>query len=321
MSVTKASTSSINTFAKYNVASAGEVATGPAQFVVITTTNQAITSSDGITWTPRTVTGLSGPITWFGKNHGVYGIVKVETTGQAWSSPDGITWSYASSIPYGTNQVRAIYQENYFDSTGIYGYGWRTDNPSNHWVFPNKVEQVTSPGTNYYTYGSAQNGNIIVRAGSRYTSTGQPTLDYSTNGGVTWGTNNMGGSENIGCFKPAYGNGMFVVSGGASGVWSSSNGSSWTQRNGSVTGRYVWFANGLFFCGSYSGSTLYTSPDGITWSSRTSGLSTPVRCVFYGNGLYVATGGSGQLSTSTNAISWTSRSTGTTNQLDWGIYA
>jgi len=53
---------------------------------------------------------------------------------------------------------------------------------------------------------------------------------------------------------------------------------------------------------------LYSSPDGITWTSRTSGFSTnTIRKVAYGNGLWVAVGNSGTLTTSTDGITWTAR--------------
>jgi hypothetical protein len=57
-----------------------------------------------------------------------------------------------------------------------------------------------------------------------------------------------------------------------------------------------------------SSGVLYSSPDGITWTSRTSGFSTiTIRKVAYGNGLWVAVGNSGTLTTSTDGITWTAR--------------
>jgi hypothetical protein len=53
---------------------------------------------------------------------------------------------------------------------------------------------------------------------------------------------------------------------------------------------------------------LYSSPDGITWTSRTSGFgSTTINKVAYGNGLWVAVGASGTITTSTDGITWTAR--------------
>ena len=60
--------------------------------------------------------------------------------------------------------------------------------------------------------------------------------------------------------------------------------------------------------------TLTTSPDGITWTTRTSGFGSGViQDVTYGDGLYVIVGDLGKLSTSTDGITWTSRTSGFSN--------
>ena len=320
MAISKLTTSTLNSFARYNSTSAGNEASGPAQFVIMTDGANCITSDDGFTWTQRTVTGHSSDATWFGKKNGYYTAYSISSGASTWTSADAITWTRAYPYPVGTNQARSWWQQGIFDPN--VGFNWFDPNtPTNYWVYPDNVRQTTISVSNFYGYGSVQVGNIIVIAAARYTTTGQPTIVYSTNGGTTWASNNMGGSEAIGCRKPAYANGVFVVSGGSTGVWSSTNGSTWTSRNGSVTGQHVWYEGGLFFCGDYSTSTLYTSTDGLTWTARTSGLSTPVKGVVFGNGLYVAYGASGQVSTSTNGTTWTSRTSNTTQNLQWGIYA
>ncbi len=53
------------------------------------------------------------------------------------------------------------------------------------------------------------------------------------------------------------------------------------------------------------GGKIWTSPDLVTWTSRSSGTSNTLTCVCYGNGVFVASG-SGYTCYSTNGISWTS---------------
>jgi hypothetical protein len=68
---------------------------------------------------------------------------------------------------------------------------------------------------------------------------------------------------------------------------------------------------------------LYSSPDGITWTSRTSGFSTSnIYTVAFGNGLFVAGGVSGILTTSTDGITWTARTSNMgSNAIQQVIYA
>ena len=97
----------------------------------------------------------------------------------------------------------------------------------------------------------------------------------------------------------AYGNGMFVAVSKTSGTdaASSPDGITWTSRT-IPSGAYnaVAYANGLFVA---VGSNLVsTSPDGITWTSRTAGTNQG-GCVSYGGGLWVS-GGSGITSADAN---------------------
>lgn len=320
MAITKASNSTINTFTKYNDTAAGNVISGPAQFVIMSDSSACVTSSDGFTWTQRTVSGHGGDPAYFGKRGGYYTSIQIATSTSSFTSPDGITWTQNFPYPVGGNSVRTMYQRAIFEPN--VGWNWNDPNtPSNFWVYPDGVRQTNIGIANTYGRGSVQNGDVIVIAAERYTTTGQPTLLYSTNGGASWASNNMGGSEAQGCRRPEYANGIFVVSGGSSGVWTSTNGSTWTSRNGSVTGRHVWYQGGLFFCGAISGGGLFTSVDGITWTARTSNLSNAIRGVVFGNGLYVAYAAGGQIATSTDAVTWTARTSNTTQNLAWGIYA
>jgi len=61
--------------------------------------------------------------------------------------------------------------------------------------------------------------------------------------------------------------------------------------------------------------TILTSPDGNSWTKRTSVTSKSLVGVTYGNGLFVTVGNSGIIYTSPDGNSWTTRTTGTSNHL------
>jgi hypothetical protein len=72
----------------------------------------------------------------------------------------------------------------------------------------------------------------------------------------------------------------------------------------------VAYGNGLFVAvGPYG--TILTSPDGVSWTRRTSGTSSWLSGVTYGNGLFVAVGMSGTILTSPDGVTWTARTSGT----------
>ena len=76
------------------------------------------------------------------------------------------------------------------------------------------------------------------------------------------------------------------------------------------------YGNGLFVAVGIYG-TIITSPDGITWTQRTSGTSNHLQGVVYGDGLFVAVGSeypNESILTSTDGITWTERGTGLTNK-------
>jgi photosystem II stability/assembly factor-like uncharacterized protein len=62
---------------------------------------------------------------------------------------------------------------------------------------------------------------------------------------------------------------------------------------------------------------IFSSTDGTSWTSRTSGVTQPLNAVSYAGGVFIAVGNAGILLTSPDGITWTNRTanTGTTNNL------
>ena len=66
--------------------------------------------------------------------------------------------------------------------------------------------------------------------------------------------------------------------------------------------------------------TILTSPDGVSWTTRTSGTSSGLNGVAYGNGTFVAVGYNCAILTSPDGVAWTTRISGTCSGLNGVTY-
>jgi len=118
---------------------------------------------------------------------------------------------------------------------------------------------------------------------------------------------------------------VLTVSGGLPSWATPASGNiTWTARSGLDNTPFQVAYNGTnLYVLVGGGGILYTSTDGITWTSRTSGFGTnSINSVAYGNGLFVAVGANGTITTSTDGITWTARTSNMgTNQINHVIYA
>ncbi|MBM3915409.1 MAG: T9SS type A sorting domain-containing protein [Sphingomonadales bacterium] len=94
----------------------------------------------------------------------------------------------------------------------------------------------------------------------------------------------------------------------------------WTSYSSAASNNYwydVTFGNGLFVAVSRNGTgnRVMTSPNGTTWTSRTSAADKQWRSVTFGNNRFVAVSGDGAVMTSDDGITWTSRTSAANN--DW----
>lgn len=127
--------------------------------------------------------------------------------------------------------------------------------------------------------------------------------------GDTWTERvEVSGSGQGGQFRVAYGNGNYVSVGKSGiGFYSTDNGVTWTQKTGIGTGDLpgLAFGAGLFVAGGASGA-LWTSPDGITWTDRTSGQPWSTSAVndilWDGSNFYLLAAAS--LYVSSNGLTW-----------------
>lgn len=164
--------------------------------------------------------------------------------------------------------------------------------------------------------GMAWNGSSTVVA------VGYASILYSTDNGVTWtkATDNYFGTANNTHFNGVAWNGSRFVAWGVGGLATSTDGITWTFRQGQVSTYGIAYSSSLGIHVAV-GALGYnaTSSNGNTWVASTP----PTTADYYGihwsttHQRFIATATGGGISTSTNGTSWTNRTSGTTNQL-WG---
>ena len=287
---------SANDAYQWNAITNGVPSQGPYQgqnlFVAVattlgSTTNRIMTSVDTINWTGRNIPSTADK-SWTGMvygipSQGIYAgqglfvcISNTSTSNGVLTSPDGINWIFqALSGTNSTNQWREItYGNGMFVAcaqAGTYRFMWSRD-------------------------------------GYSWTAITATTQDYGTWSGLT------------------YGNGLFVAStysaASTTPIVTSSDGITWTDRTATIGPYWASVTYGIPLTGQYAGTGLFvasglnssstaimTSPDGITWTVRSTPTTSYLLNIKYGNGYFVAvsvgSGGGGLPLISTDGINWT----------------
>lgn len=269
-----------------------------------------LTSSDGINWTLRaspTSKDLKGVA--YGNNTFV-----AVGSGVILTSQNGITWTAQSNsselnnITYGNNTFAATIDYSGVILTSPDGVSWTERNVGGGIT---NFFSVTWHNSTFYALGS-------------FNCTGWCNVDpnvyvYSSLDGVTWTERSPNTQPSL--LSAVWGNGVYLkISDYALGVVVSSNGIQWTDAASpqplyGVTGslKKICFAKGIFTVVGLYGY-IATTPDGNNWTLVTSRPWQPVRGIAYGNGVWVAAGGTA-ISTSSDGVSWTLQyATGDTDQ-------
>jgi|GEM_PF-3499615 len=243
-----------------------------------TNTTVAVTTN-GLNWSDATVvTGTNYQVYGVGYAGGTTWFAIVGNGGQTnlWmkSTNNGSTWFQGSSAPpannYYSSYLAAITQAGSTNTAGTWLFADTvfTFNGTNSELQTQVWLRNTSNGlwtnvatasliTNVVTLGSFPsidqgNGTIVVAGVNG-------TILRSTNGGVSWLTNNTGVTANLN--SVAYGNGRFVVVGDSGTMLTSTNnGATWVKQQGQG-----YFNSTIFGKGVFLRNDGQISSDGIVW--------------------------------------------------------
>lgn len=275
------------------------------------------TSKNGINWKNWMPFSRS---TFFGISYGNGLFVAVGLAGTTWTSPKGNLWTERSSGK--TGSFEGIIHVN--DIFVAVGDGIMTSYDGVQWTSRYQASDATF---NDIAYGNG----AFVAIGSKGILVSSDGLTWkdaqvsfpSYDGKVTYGNGifvAMGGSGGDMVATSAdgiawtiqpfvsnrislvngitYGNGTFVGVGCCKGVFTSPDGTNWTEEgSGAIYARSVTYGSGIFVA---VGNGIASSQDGITWTER---LSTPTLSgITYSNGMFVAVGDG--IWTSYDGVNW-----------------
>ncbi len=218
------------------------------------------------------------------------------------STPPGIIWAERTS-PANVQWQTAAYGNGTFvvlSAAMSAANGSMTSEDGIRWV------KRAVPNANYWSSVAYGAGKFVG-----VSTNGTHRVIYSTNDGATW--TEADSSEANGWTGVAYGNGRFVAvaADGTNRAMTSTDGITWTAQ---AIDSQIWYAvtygGGLFVAVGQDVSNngvISTSPDGVTWTPRTSNVARPLNCVAYGNGRYIAAADNAtanSITTSTDGITW-----------------
>ena len=258
--------------------------------------------------------GSEGPAyflrNWQAPQSGVYRVVATNAAGSVTSpgfhqfvTPEG-GWHWRNPLPTGNGLTRAAYLNGLFIVGGLRGT-LLTSNDGIQWTIR------TVPAANNLFSFHFFNGLYVALGSLGAVFTSPDTIAWTPRNAGTVHRDSGSGLQDM-----ALGDGRLVAV-GLSGLTSTSNdGINWTPATAGTTEDLggVVFAFDRFHAVTLTSGRIYSSADGVTWTS----LNTPsagLRRIAFGTGRLVAAGNSGELQTSTNGTTWTAGTAGTAESL------
>ncbi len=255
----------------------------------------ALSSSDGVTWTPG-ITGTQADLNAAASSGSVSMLAGDD--GVILTSSDSTTWT-AQRGPALATWRGATWTGSKFVLVGD-GGAVATSSNGTTWAF-----RYVGAMTDLLSVASA--GSLMVAGGTN------GIISTSTDG-VTWNSGTQGTSASV--KSVATSGSLWVASLDNGSVLTSSNGTSWTlvATGVSVSLNSVIWAGSQFIATGVDGACV-TSANGSSWTVRSMGSTGEFLAGAFGAGTAVFVGENGIVSSSSNGTSWALRSSGVVEDL------
>jgi hypothetical protein len=302
-----------------------------------------VTSSDAVTWS---LTSLASNYNHVEYNNGAW--VAYGSSNTIIRSTTGTGWTFVKrdlqqprSIGFGNNTWTAVGGAGEITtSLDLNNWTFRTSNTANQLnnvVYKNNQWMAVGNSGTVLQSTDATTWNVRTNAASQTTqnlqhidfgngvwaASGSGSGMITSSDTTTWQLRNLPKTSNLAGI--VYSSGSNWTTSGSWGLiqTSDNSGASWTQRTSFVGTTPLpslysvdygsTLANPLFVAVGASGCIL-SSPDGTTWTTRSSSGSTLNKVVF-ANNTFVVVGDGGTIRTSPDGVAWTTRTSGTTQAL------
>lgn len=276
-----------------------DVAYGAGRYVAVGNENLIRVSTDGVSWKTQFVadpSSLAGALTSivYANNQfvvvGSYGRVLTSVNGLTWVDQVSGTKKHLEAIAYGGGRFMAV---------------------------GNLGTAITSPdGINWTTMTTGVTGDLndVTYGNGWFVVVGDYNLITTTPNGTNWTARTSGRGPNVTLRGVTFGKkGSFVVVGSDNTIITSTDCITWQDHsqfiypprffnevsyNPANGGSYVALGEG------FNAGDVVTSPDGITWTNRFSGLSKRIDNVRAVNGKFIGLGIQGTICSSPDGIIW-----------------
>ena len=265
----------------------------------VSTGNQYITSTDGVTWaTPVSfVTGGPNVVALLNANSlflaaGFPGVIISSPSGasNSWTQRQGVTAAGLSDVVYGNGRFVTVGTSGVVATSSDGGASWTALNPA--------VSSVTA------------SMRRVTYAKGLYVAVGDSGRIWMSGNAQSWSSLPVGSTNYAGV---VYAAGKFIAAGSGGGNASSADGFNWTAGTAIGAGNIGGLdTNGSIIVAVDNLGGIYTSTNGTAWTARTSGTTSALNNVVYLNGRFIATGANSTVLVSTDGIAWAARNVGVT---------